>query len=177
MSFNDELYKLVTKPENWEIAKKISDNMTDFGNRLINEFWGKIGENIKKKFNSEDWEVSIVDANNNVIRNRQWDVSFSVEFGVETGKGAATYLGWHWKNYKEDLQLFDKLKKVDSQITKQAVEYPGFFYIDDGPWSSLEQILPSNRQILVEKYSSMIIKFIENTDKRTPAIKKILESK
>ena len=40
MSFNDELYKLVTKPENWEIAKKISDNMDSFGNRLIKEFWG-----------------------------------------------------------------------------------------------------------------------------------------
>jgi hypothetical protein len=100
-----------------------------------------------------------------------------VRFGVETGKEGKTFLGWHWENYKEDLQLFDKLKKVDSQITKQAVEYPGFFYIDDGHWSSLEQILPSNRQILVEKYSSMIIKFIENTDKRAPAIKKILESK
>jgi hypothetical protein len=42
MSFNDELYKLVTKPENWEIAKKISDNMADFGNRLINDFLKEI---------------------------------------------------------------------------------------------------------------------------------------
>ena len=177
MSFNDELYKLVTKPENWEIAKKISDNMDSFVKRLIDEFWKEIGENIKKKFNLEDWEVSILDGNDYYVRHRQWNDSFSVNFGVETGKEGKTFLGWRWKNYKykEDLQLLNKLKEVDSQITKQDDDYPGFFYIDDDPL--LERILPLNRQSLVEKYSNMIIKFIENTNIKATDIKKILNSR
>ena len=179
MSFNDKLYELVTKPENWEIAKKISDNMDSFVKRLIEEFWKEIGENIKKKFNLEDWEVSILDSTEKTIRHSQWVDSFFVSFGVDTGKGGKTFLGWWWKNYKykEDLQLLSKLKKVDSQITKQEGEFPGFFYIDDDPLSLLEQILPLNRQLLVEKYSNMIIKFIENTNRKATDIKKILNSR
>ena len=64
---------------------------------------------------------------------------------------------------------------MDSQITKQDDDYPGFFYIDDDPL--LERILPLNRQSLVEKYSNMIIKFIENTNIKATDIKKILNSR
>lgn len=162
------IYSLITHHENWQFVSEIYEKVNYAREQLILEFLSEIKNIIENKMNNSDLRVEIVGWNIS-ISHHAWNELF-IKF---EGLSDRPYMGvWYdTESNKLPSKLLEEitvnLKTADARM-KAETGWLGWYCTGEKfPNAIFERILPSNRQGLVEKYSSMLLDF---TNKAKPII-------
>lgn len=171
-AFDEKMYEFITQPDNWQVAKEIYDRMPAVKEQVVNEFWEKVEINIASGLNLNEWKVVKIEKYEKYngdfglcVTRPPWNGLFHIGFGQ---RNSQTYLAvWSDSAVKEvqglHEQLANDLSKLDHRLQKDEQWFPAWFYTGDnfGEWSTTDRILPHNRNVMVEKYISMLFELTE----------------
>lgn len=163
--FNEKSYDFFTQPDNWKIASEISEKVNYVQGRLLKEFWTKVKETILSKMDNREWKLDMSENlyepySNLSISKASWNELFGLGFEELE---SATYIGvWYdFDSKRVEPTLYDKIANDIKIMDKRMVKtdwWPGYYLTGDNfsQSSTIEKILPSNRDALVKKYVDML---------------------
>lgn len=172
----ERMYGFITQPDNWQVAREISEKMEYVKDRMLKEFWGKVKSSIESKLDVKEWNLTmsenIYDANSVLeVTHKSWEKLFGIGFQyLHSNTIFGIYRDFDSKKVPDALheQIAINLKTIYKQMDKSDW-WPGCYCIGDDfrEGTTLCKILPSNRQALVDKYSNMLL---DLKDKAEPII-------
>lgn len=179
--FEEKVYELVTQPDNWRVAKEVNDRMWYVKDRLFKDFWNELKQSLESRLDLNEWQVRMAIENayeenkyNNdsgfCITHPSWKGLFHIGFGnLRYG-----YIGVWCDSDSNKItnalyeQFANELTNKYIKLTKDEKWFPGWYGVDNfEDWSTLDQILPSNRKAFIDKYTDMLL---DLKDKAKPII-------
>lgn len=161
----ERMYGFITQPDNWQLAREISEKMEYVKDRMLKEFWGEVKAKIENCLNPKEWTIEMSDLYETYsylkIGNRSWGNHMFVALeGLHRDViiGAFRDLESHKVPDVVHEKMAQDFKAMYKQMEKSDC-WSGYFFIGDDfrYGTTLDKILPSNRKALVDKYSNMLI--------------------
>lgn len=172
----EKMYGFITQPDNWQLAREISEKMDYVKDRLLQEFWREVKERINGRLDSKEWVVDMTDLYDTYsyirVSHNSWENLFFVAFeGLHRDILIGIQRDLVSNKVPNELheQIANHLTSIEKNINQKSDWWPGYFFTGDDfrYFPTVGKILPSNRQALVDKYSNMLL---DLKDKAKPII-------
>ena len=167
--YEEEMFKYITKVENFEVAFEISELFPDVTKKVIAQFWGQVKNKLIESTNNTHWVVSLDDdvfstwSSLNLTREK-WKESFYVMYEKLHEN---VYYGL-WINYEHnDLDMNRIVRHVENIESlydmKKSKYWLGYTHIgeDFNSINTLKKILPSRNNDLADELAKLLFDFAE----------------
>lgn len=163
-NYDKEIFNYLTQPENYRAAKEITDQMGRIDEELIRIFWKSLAAKLYVELTATRWQIDLDYPNYLSIHRDGWE-----HLGINCDQlNTVPDLGIHAPNdvYDRDTvnKLLEPLFLAEGGRRKPTEGWPYFnrLSFDFYQASTLESILPANREESLTRASTMICKFFNN---------------
>ena len=167
--YEDEMFKYMTKKENFEVAFEISELFPQVKNKLIEEFWKKVNSNLIKMTDSLDWKIDLDEEifstySSLYVGRDKWKESF---YTCYEKLHEGVYYGL-WFDCDDSTLDANKIRKYSERIeclqeTKKSKHWLGYRLIGENFNSikTLKKILPDSREDFSNELADFLYRFTE----------------
>ncbi|TYZ12705.1 hypothetical protein FY528_05290 [Hymenobacter lutimineralis] len=162
-SYTDAVYEYLAQPENYRAAKQIASQLSAVDDRLVQNFWREVQQELLQRLEPSGWLVQLRFPNDFTVLRASWQ-KLGLRFEDLRGN---PYFGV-WCSEK----VFNRVLVNERLIDLKEKEGKGSNPTEGWPWyrtlsgyrfyegATLERILPAHRALAVKDIADMVERFV-----------------
>ena len=168
--YEEEMFKYITKPENFEVAFEINELFSQVKNKIIEQFWQQVESRLLELTKETDWQVSLDDdvfstwSSLNLTRD-EWKECFYVNY-EKLHESVSHGL---WVDYDDkDLDMKKIAKHSETIECLQDMKHNNKYWLgwkhigeDFNSISTLKKILPDRSQDFEDELAKLLFDLAE----------------
>ncbi|WP_224960788.1 hypothetical protein [Geomonas subterranea] len=167
---SDAYFDFITDKRQWDVVIDIHNHLPSVKQKLLNDFWMRVTENLESIFSDRKCFVErsddLFDKNSVLaVRHEDWSDVFKVGFGQLAGH---VWVGVYCNDIREDSYniLADQLRVKLQNSRRDSTAWPSWYHLgeDFTNVSSFKRILPSCQESAAADYAKRLQEIVVKSE-------------